>query len=109
EALKKEVDAQNQKSELLRKEDEQYRQLQALTLKLAEAGKVFQALQAQAPAVRDLENKMLRYEQCVHQFKHLLEALQSARGKLAEREQQIDKDAAQLKKEEAAIAQLDKA
>jgi exonuclease SbcC len=109
EELKRELEEQNKKLETQQKEEEQYRQLQALTLKLAEAGKAFQALQAQVPAVRDMEKKMLRYEQCVHQFKHLLEAVQSARGKLTEREQQIDKDAAQLKKEEAAIAQMDKA
>ncbi|GAO29959.1 AAA family ATPase [Geofilum rubicundum] len=109
EELKKELEEQNKKLEAQQKEEEQYRQLQALTLKLAEAGKAFQALQAQVPAVREMEKKMLRFEQCVHQFKHLLEAVKSARSKLTEREQQIDKDALQLKKEEAAIAQLDKA
>jgi exonuclease SbcC len=107
--LMKELEEQNKQLEAKGKEEEAFRQLQALTSKLAEAGRTLKALQTQAPAVKDQEKKIVRYEQCVHQFKHLLEALQTARSKLAARGQQIDKDAAQLKKEEAAIAQLDKA
>src|SRR5690606_25396846 len=57
--LKKELEEQNKMLEAQQKEEEQYRQLQALTLKLTEAGKAFQALQTQVPVVREMEKKML--------------------------------------------------
>ena len=106
--IKKDLEQQNMKFEVLQKQEEEFRQLQGLTNKLEEAEKELKALKTLEPEVRDKEKRMLGYEQCVLYFKHLLDALKDSSNKLVEREKQVVKDQAQLKKQEEIIAQLHK-
>jgi exonuclease SbcC len=90
------------------KTEEQIRQLQELKKKLDEAEKAFNELHAQESGFQSLEKKVKLYEQCVVQFKHLMDSLKVSAKKLDEREKQIKEDSEKLEKEEAQIQALNK-
>lgn len=88
--------------------EEQLRKLQELTKKIAETEKEQKQLQEQAPHFLSLEQKIIRYEQSVHQFQHLLNSLQETRTKKELREVQIGIDSEKLQQEEIEIEKLEK-
>ncbi|NLO02919.1 MAG: hypothetical protein GX126_11500 [Bacteroidales bacterium] len=94
--------AENQQSE------EQLRKLHELTQKKSEAEKELKKLQDQKPEFQELEKKIIRYEQCVFRFKHLLDSLNENLRKKKEREKQIQIESKKLKAEEAEIERLAK-
>ncbi|MGQ7869357.1 SbcC/MukB-like Walker B domain-containing protein [Sunxiuqinia sp. sy24] len=93
----------------LQKQEVEWKQLQELTKKLSEAGNVLKQLQAQEPEFQQLEKSITNYEQCVIQFKHLLESLQLSSKSITQKAAQIKQDAEKLKLEETAIDKVEKA
>ena len=89
-------------------EEEQFRLLQELTGKRTVAEIEYKKLQEQVPGFQALEKKIFRYEQCVVQFKHLLDLLQLNIQKQKDREKQISSDLDRLKAEEEEIMRLGK-
>ncbi|MGV8093161.1 MAG: AAA family ATPase [Mangrovibacterium sp.] len=108
EQLENELKEQNQKLAGYRKGEEELRQLQELTGKMAETKKVCGKLQEQEPGFQELEKKITRYEQCVVQFKHLLDSLHMNVRRLQDREKQIRLDRDKLTTEEEEIGRLSK-
>ena len=108
EQLENELKEQNQKLAEYRKSEEELRQLQELTSKMAETKKAYGELQEQEPGFQDLEKKIIRYEQCVVQFKHLLDSLHINIRRMEDREQQIRLDFDKLTTEEEEIKRLGK-
>lgn len=106
--LEEELKKQNAKLAESREKEEQFRKLQELTQKKAEAEKHWKRLQESEPEFKALERKIIRYEQCVVRFKHLLDSLNENRKKQEEREKQIRTDSEKLRSEEAGIEQLGK-
>lgn len=106
--LEKELKEQNQKLAAYAKSEEELRQLQELTRKTTETRNVFGRLREQEPQFQALEKKIIRYEQCVVQFRHLLDLMQINVRKLEDREKQIRIDSDRLANEEEEIKRLDK-
>lgn len=82
--------------------------MQELTQKKSEAEKELKKLQDQEPEFQELEKKIIRYEQCVFRFKHLLDSLNENLRKKKEREKQIQIESKKLKAEEVEIERLAK-
>ncbi|MCW0484756.1 SbcC/MukB-like Walker B domain-containing protein [Gaoshiqia sediminis] len=108
EQLTNELAEQSKRLIEYRKTEEEFRKLQELTQKKADAEKAFKALQEQEPVFKSLEQKIARYEQCVVQFKHLLDALNQTNERVLAREKQIGQDETKLKTQEEEIATLGK-
>ena len=87
----------NKKYADCRKAEEELRQLQTLTQKRAEAENAVKVLLEQEPAFKQLEQKIVRYQQCVVQFKPLLDALKLTSEKVEGREKQIVNDQIKVK------------
>jgi len=106
--LEDELSRQNRTLAGLLKGEEELRQLKELTVRIAEAGKRCAQLRDQEPAFLELEKKINRYEQCVIQFKHLIDSLRSSIARMEEWEKQIRFDQESLTKEEEEINLLNK-
>ncbi len=106
EQLENELKEQSQKLAEYRKGEEELRQLQELTGKMAETKKAYGELQEQESGFRDLEKKISRYEQCIVQFKHLLDSLKINARRMEDREKQIRLDHDKLTTEEEEIKRL---
>ncbi|MGV8137160.1 MAG: AAA family ATPase [Mangrovibacterium sp.] len=106
--LENELKEQNHRLAGLLKGEEELRQLKELTARIAEAGKRCAQLRDQEPAFLELEKKINRYEQCVIQFKHLIDSLRSSIVRMEDREKQIRFDQESLTKEEEEIKLLNK-
>ncbi|WP_430973628.1 AAA family ATPase [Sunxiuqinia rutila] len=109
EQLKKEMAVRVASLSKLQKEEAGWKQLQEITRKMAATETVLKQLQAQEPEFQKLEKRIANYEQCVVQFRHLLESLQQSTQRIAQKTVQIKQDAEKLKQEEAAIEKLEKA
>ncbi|MFV0269548.1 MAG: AAA family ATPase, partial [Draconibacterium sp.] len=103
EQLKNELKEQNEKLGVYQKTEEDLRKLQDLTKRKSEAEKALKSLQEQEPVFKQLEQKVSRYEQCVVQFKHLVDGLKSINEKVQSREKQIQQDDIKLKLQEDEI------
>jgi len=108
EQLENELNEQNQKLAGYRKSEEELRQLQELTGKMAETKKAYGELQEQEAGFQELEKKIARYEQGVVQFKHLLDSLTINVRRMEDREKQIRLDQDQLTRGEEEINRLGK-
>ena len=106
--LEDELKEQDQRLAVLRKGEEELRQLKELTARIAGAERDCRLLQQQEPGFLKLEKKISRYEQCVVQFKHLTDSLRISIGRMEEREKQIRLDQSSLTKEEEEINVLSK-
>ncbi len=106
--LEDELTRQNRTLAGLLKGEEELRQLKELTVRIAEAGKLCAQLRDQEPGFLELERKIIRYEQCVVQFKHLIDSLRSSIARMEDREKQIHFDQESLTKEEEEIKLLNK-
>lgn len=73
----------------LQKDEEELRLLRDLMVRKDTVEKQMQSLREKEPEFRKLEQKMARYEQCVNQFKFLLERWKQNREALTIRENQI--------------------
>ena len=81
---------------VLQKEEEEYRKLSDLMIRKDAAEKRMQSLHEEEPEFRKLEHKIARYEQCVNQFKFLLERWKQNKKALAIRENQIGEEEQKL-------------
>jgi exonuclease SbcC len=86
----------NQKLAQHQTTDEGLRKLRELIQKKSEAEKAVRSLQEQEPAFKLLEQKISRYEQCVVQFKPVLDGLNTMTGKVHDREKEIQQDEVKL-------------
>jgi len=86
--------------------EEQWRKLRELTLRSAAAEKEYSVLQEQEPALRELEQKISRYEQCLYRFKIPLGLLQENRKKKEERSTLIAADSRKLQLREAEVERI---
>ncbi|MCK3682781.1 SMC family ATPase [Maribellus sp. YY47] len=108
EQLENELKEQNLKLTADQKSEEDFRKLQDLSKRKSEAEKALKSLLEQEPVVKQLEQKVSRYEQCVVQFKHLVDGLKSINEKVQVREKQIKQDDIKLKQQEDEIGALSK-
>jgi exonuclease SbcC len=106
--MEDELKEQNQRLAAWQKGEEELRQLKELTGRIAGAERDCTLLQQQEPGFLELEKKISRYEQCVIQFKHLIDSLQISIGRMEEREKQIRIDQNSLTKKEEEINALNK-
>jgi exonuclease SbcC len=107
--LKNELDELTAKLSKHQAQDSEWRQLQELTKKLAEAQLSLKQLKEQEPQFEKLELAIRQYELCALQFKYLLDSLESSDKKLVQKSLQIKQDSEKLEKEEVQIAKLDQA
>jgi exonuclease SbcC len=108
EQLENELKEQNTKLADYQKSEEGLRKLQDLAVRKSEAEKAYKSLQEQEPVFKQLEQKISRFEQCVIQFKHLLDGLKSTNEKVQIREKQLQQDEVKLKLQESEIGTLNK-
>ncbi|MHA7108994.1 AAA family ATPase [Sunxiuqinia elliptica] len=108
EQLENELKEQNQKLSVYQKREEELRKLQDLARRKSEAEKAFKSLHDQESIVKQLEQRILRYEQCVIQFKHLLDGLKSTNEKVLAREKQLQQDEKKLKLQDDEIGALNR-
>jgi exonuclease SbcC len=106
--LQKDLVAQNEKLTKLRIQEQQWQQLQELHNKFRNAQKELQELEKQVPHFTQLEKKITRYEQCLVDFKHLIDTLNINEKKATNRREQIIVDTGKLKAEKARIEMLEK-
>ena len=108
EQLENELKEQNQKLSVYQKREEELRKLQDLARRKSEAEKAFKSLLEQEPVFKQLEQKISRYEQCMIQFKHLLDGLKSTNEKVLAREKQLQQDEKKLKLQDDEIGALNR-
>ncbi|AHW60637.1 exonuclease SbcC [Draconibacterium orientale] len=106
--LENELKKQNAKLTEYQKTEEDLRKLQDLAKRKSEAEKAFKSLREQEPVFKQLEQKISRFEQCVIQFKHLLDGLKLTNEKVQVREKQIKQDEVKQKLQESEIGTLNK-
>ncbi len=106
--LEEEIKELNRKFSEMQQTEEQLRKLRELAQKISDAEKNLKNLQEQEHEFQALEKKIMQYDQCVVQFKHLLGSLQETRMKKKEREKRIHTDSEKLKAEEVEIKRLTK-
>lgn len=104
EQLTNDLTALNDKYAQCRKAEEEFRRLQELTQKRDEAEKAVKVLLDQEPAFKQLELNIVRFEQCVVLFKHLLDSQKLISDKVEKREKQIRSDESKVKALEEDIA-----
>ena len=80
----------------LRKEEEELRLLRDLMVRKDTAEKQMQSLREKEPEFRKLEQKIARHEQCVNQFKFLLDRWKQNGVALTKRENQIGEEEQKL-------------
>jgi len=90
------------------KKEESLRNLQELTQKKGEAEIEHKRLSDQGPLFVELEKRINSYEQCVVQFKYLLDSLRDYRKKKEDREKQINADTHKLSEITSGIELLEK-
>ena len=88
---------QNLKLVACQKDEEQLRLLHVKIKKRDESEKTLNSLIQQQPEFDKLEKKIIRYEQCLTSFKHLLTSLNEYRAKVKDRKDQTLTDEAKLK------------
>ena len=88
---------QNLKLVACQKDEEQLRLLHVKIKKRDESEKTLNSLIQQQPEFEKLEKKIIRYEQCLTSFKHLLTSLNEYRAKVKDRKDQTLTDEAKLK------------
>src|SRR5690554_764970 len=88
---------QNLKLVACQKDEEQLRLLHVKIKKRDESEKTLNSLIQQQPEFDKLEKKIIRYEQCLTSFKHLLTSLNEYRAKVKDRKYQTLTDEAKLK------------
>ncbi|HNW50370.1 MAG TPA: AAA family ATPase [Prolixibacteraceae bacterium] len=86
--------------------EEAMRKLQLLMQRKAEAEQSLKSLIDQQSQYQELEKKITRYEQCVVQFKHLLDSLKDSQQRQYVREKQIRFDQEKLHASEEEILKL---
>lgn len=87
----------------------EFKLLQELIKKLADAQQKLKQLQDQEPKYIQLETLIRNYEQCLIQFKSLIDALGLSNKKIIQSTGQIEKETIVLKKSEEEIATLESA
>lgn len=97
EQLKKELHELLEKEKSLQQQDTQLKQLQELVKKLAEAQLSFQQLKEKEPQFNELEAKTAKFEQCIIQFKSLMDALDVSNRKIKQKSKQIELETEKLK------------
>lgn len=105
--LEKELAELGNRMAAIQKEEEHHRKLRELTGKLALATKTWEEKKTLEPGFLEMEAKINRYEQCVVQFRHLLETTEKNRRKLQERETLIREAEENLRLAEREIAKLE--
>ena len=90
----------------LQKDEEELRLLRDLMVRKDTVEKQMQSLREKEPEFRKLEQKIARYEQCVNQFKFLLERWKQNREALTIRENQIREEEKKLIHHEGEIKSL---
>ncbi len=88
---------QNLKLVACQKDEEQLRLLHVKIKKRDESEKTLNSLIQQQPEFDKLEKKIIRYEQCLTSFRHLLTSLNEYRAKVKDRKDQTLTDEAKLK------------
>ncbi|HZL09087.1 MAG TPA: SMC family ATPase [Prolixibacteraceae bacterium] len=91
------------------KQEAEWKQLQELTRKLADAQLKLKQLKDREPEFIQLEKLIRNYEQCLIQFKSLLDGLALSNQKIIQKTGQIEKEKVSLKKAEEEIATSEKA
>ncbi|MDO8928335.1 MAG: hypothetical protein Q7W54_05030, partial [Bacteroidota bacterium] len=89
--------------------ENEFKLLQELIKKLADAQQKLKQLQDQEPKYIQLETLIRNYEQCLIQFKGLIDALVLSNKKIIQSAGQIEKETLVLKKSEEEIAALESA
>jgi len=89
------------------KQESQWRQIQELAKKIAEAENRLKQLQAQEPQFHLLEKKITQYEQCLIKFKNLIDALRTSDRKIEEKNLLIGQETGKLKAVEEDIAKAE--
>ncbi len=84
---------------------DELKQLRELTVNLAETEKHLYRLQEQEPEFRKLEKTIVRYEQCVDRFKHLLSSLDECTARIGIKENRIHLEEKKLADLKMAIAE----
>ena len=106
--LKKESETLHRVLAEQRLKEEKLRALQKLIQQKEETGKERAFLRESAPIFEELEKKIVRYEQGVNQFKHLLELQQQTLDKKKQREETIRLANEKLTAEEEGITREEK-
>lgn len=82
----------------------EWKHLQELVKKLTDTQNKLQELKAREPEFATLETTIHHYEQCLYQFKGLLDAITLSDRKISQKTAQIESEALGLQKSEAEIA-----
>jgi exonuclease SbcC len=86
------------------KKEAEWKQLQELVKKMADAQLKLRQLHEREPEFIQLETLIRNYEQCLIQFKSLLDALALSNQKIVQKTGQIDKEVSSLKRAEEEIS-----
>ena len=106
--LEKELEELNRKLTADQQKEEELRKLQELTEKQENTQKEYAELLEKKDHFQALHKKIIRYEQAVIGFKHLLESLKTTEQKVTLREEQIRTDTEKFSVENREIERLDK-
>lgn len=106
--LRKDLDEAGLQLNTLTRQEEQWRQLQELKKKEEELKTELNRLKAQEPEFLQLEKNIARYEQCAIHFRHLVEALQSGKSRIVQKEKQLRDDRLKLAAGQEEISRLER-
>lgn len=105
--LEKEIGEFDLLLEKMQQNEEQLRRLQTIILQREQAAEKNKKLQSQEITYKEQEEKVKRYELCVHRFTHLLDSLKENREKEQERKVILQNDAEKEKSLAAEIVRLE--
>ena len=89
------------------KQEAEWRQVQELAKKIAEAENRLKQLQTQEPQFHRLEETILQYEQCLLRFKNLIDVLRTSDRKIGEKNLLIGQETGNLKAVEEDIVKAE--